>query len=324
MTSNKALMQARGKYAELIDAETWAYIEKSNAAYPDNAVELSYAEQRHVYNDMCEQFRVPHPPDVASSDSYISTETHEIPIRQYCFQHGKTSPAPKAQILYFHGGGFLVGGLESHDDVCAELCASTGFALTSVDYRLAPEHIFPAAYEDAVAAYGYLTKTSALPIILAGDSAGGNLAASLAFATKQASVKPIGQVLIYPALTHDLSSNSYSEHANAPHLTTADVKFYRELVTGGTDRSQDPRCAPLADTDFSGLPATHVFGAACDPLLDDGRAYCEKINAAGGNAHFTEEAGLVHGYLRARHSVKRARDSFQRMAQALSSLAQLS
>lgn len=305
------------KYAELIDAETWAYIEKSNASYPENAVELSYAEQRTVYNEMCRQFRVANPPEVTSSDSTIETATHAIPIRRY----QKAGADPKAQILYFHGGGFLVGGLDSHDDVCAELCANTGFNLTSVDYRLAPEHIFPAAHEDAVAAYEYLTKESSLPIILAGDSAGANLAASVSYVTKHALVKPIGQVLIYPGLTHDLSSDSYTEHAEAPHLTTADIKFYRELVTGGVDRSQDPRCAPLADPDLSGLPVTMAYGAGCDPLLDDSRVYCERINAAGGSAQFYDEAGLVHGYLRARHSVKCARDSFERIIQACRALA---
>jgi len=188
--------------------------------------------------------------------------------------------------------------------------------LTSVDYRLAPENIFPAAHEDAIAAFNYLAQSTLLPVILVGDSAGGNLAASVAFATKENAVKPIGQVLIYPGLTHDLSSQSYIDNEKAPHLTTADIKFYRELLTGGIDRSQDPRCAPLADIDFSQLPVTHAFGAECDPLLDDSRDYCERINAAGGRAYFYEEVGLVHGYLRARHSVTRAAESFEWIVQA--------
>jgi len=306
-----------GKYADLIDDETWDFIDKTNASYPENAVKLSSTEQRKLYDTMCEQFWAPHPPGVVTSDSGIETATHTIPIRQYHLEGSE----PKAQILYFHGGGFLVGGLQSHDDVCAELCAATGFVVTSVDYRLAPKHIFPAAHEDAVAAFNFVTTESRLiPVILAGDSAGGNLAASVAHVTREFAVKPIGQVLIYPGLTHDLSSQSYVEHANAPELSTADVEFYRELVTGGVDHSKNPKCAPLGDSDFSGLPTTYTFGAACDPLLDDSRIYCEKINAAGGEAYFTEEAGLVHGYLRARHSVKRASDSFKRIIQACKAL----
>lgn len=307
----------RGKYAELLDKEMWSYIDKSNASYPENAVELSYQQQRDFYDEMSQNFRVDNPAGVKSSDSAIATPTHDIPIRQYQLKGAELT----AQILYFHGGGYLLGGLDSHDDVCAELCAKTGFTVTSVDYRLAPEHIFPAAHDDAVAAYDYLVQASSLPVILAGDSAGANLAASVAYVSKQYATKPIGQVLIYPGLTHDLSSQSYIEHASAPHLATADIEFYRELLTGGIDLSKEPKCVPLADTDFSHLPVTHAFGAGCDPLLDDSRVYCDRINAAGGTAHFYEETGLVHGYLRARHSVKRAEDSFERIVQACKSLA---
>ena len=305
-----------GKYAGLIDAETWAFIDKTNDSYPEDAVELSIEEQRQVYDAMCAQFRVEYPAGVMATDSVVETQTHNIPIRQYRLQGAE----PQAQILYFHGGGFVVGGLESHDDVCAELCAGTGFLVTAVDYRLAPKSIYPAAHDDSVAAYQFVAQDS-LPIILVGDSAGGNLAASVAHVAREFDKQPIGQVLIYPGLTHDLSSPSYNDHANAPLLSKADIEFYREIVTGGVDCSQDPKCAPLSDTDFSGLPPTYAFGAGCDPLLDDSRSYCEAINAAGGKAHFCEETGLVHGYLRARHSVKRARDSFERIVQACKTLA---
>ena len=316
------LSTKRGKYAELIDAETWAFIDKTNASYPEDAVALSIQAQCDLYDQMCARFRVAYPKGVVAVDTCIETATHAIPLRQYRFEGAE----PRAQILYFHGGGFVVGGLESHDDVCAELCAKTGFNVTSVDYRLAPAHIFPAAHEDAVAAYHFVSELSkdqkALPVILAGDSAGGNLAASVAHVARGFASPPLGQVLIYPGLTHDLSSPAYVEHANAPMLTTADVEFYRELVTGGIDRSQDARCAPLAESDFSGLPVTHAFGAGCDPLLDDARLYCESVKAAGGEAYFYEETGLVHGYLRARHSVKRAQASFERIVQACQSLAE--
>ena len=205
--------------------------------------------------------------------------------------------------------------------MCAELCAGTGCWVTSVDYRLAPKHIYPAAHNDAVSAYQVVTQDT-LPVILVGDSAGGNLAASVAHVAREfVGAQPIGQVLLYPGLTHDLSSPSYTDHANAPLLSTADLEFYREILTGGVDCSQDPKCVPLSDTDFSGLPTTYAFGAGCDPLLDDSRLYCEAINAAGGKAHFYKEAGLVHGYLRARHSVKRAAESFERIVQACKTLA---
>jgi acetyl esterase len=305
-----------GKYADLIDDETWAFIDKTNNSYPEDAVEMSIEGQRNVYNEMCAQFAVRYPDGVVAIDSVVDAQNHTIPIRQYRLEGAE----PRAQILYFHGGGFVVGGLESHDDVCAELCASTGFFVTSVDYRLSPEHIYPAAHNDSLAAYQFVSQGS-LPTVLVGDSAGANLAASVAHVARELDKKPIGQVLIYPVLTHDLSSASYTDHANAPLLSTADIEFYHEVVTGGVDCSQDPKCAPLSDNDFSDLPSTYAFGAGCDPLLDDSRLYCEAINASGGEAHFYEEAGLVHGYLRARHSVKRAKESFERIVQACNSLA---
>jgi len=305
-----------GKYADLIDAETWAFIDKTNASYPEDAANLSIAQQRECYDQMCQQFSVGYPDNVTASNVDIQTQAGAVAIREYRFKDMQ----PQAQILHFHGGGFVVGGLDSHDDVCAELCAKTGFLVTCVDYRLAPEHIYPAAHNDSVAAYRFVLKNS-LPVMLVGDSAGANLAASVAQVARTFDTRPIGQVLIYPGLTHQLSSPSYTTHANAPLLSTADIEYYRDIITGGVDRSQDPQCAPLADADFSGLPITYAFGAGCDPLLDDARLYCEAIVSAGGTAHFYEEVGLVHGYLRARHSVKRARGSFERIVTACKTLA---
>ena len=165
-------------------------------------------------------------------------------------------------MLYLHGGGFVVGGLDSHDDVCAELCQRTGYELVSVDYRLAPEHLHPAAFDDALTAFEWVAKTYAQPILLAGDSAGGNLAAALAHATRGHERAPIGQVLIYPGLGGDMSKGSYVEHAEAPMLTVRDIEFYRDVRSGGPERQGDATVAPLADTDFSGLPPTVVVTAA--------------------------------------------------------------
>jgi acetyl esterase len=299
-------------YQKLIDAETWAFIERTNAFYPEDTGERTVAEQRAIYDRMCREFHAGYPDGVVAQTSSIPTPTHDIPIRIY-----RAGEPGAAVVIYFHGGGFILGGLESHDDVCAELCARTGFEVVSVDYRLAPEHVHPAHFDDAMSAFEWAVGTYACPIFLCGDSAGGNLAAAVSHATRGHRIKPVGQVLIYPALGGDMSRGSYLTHAQAPMLTTSDLHFYEQVRTGGVDRTGDITMAPLADADFAYLPPTVVFTAECDPLSSDGEAYRDRFVAAGGRAFWLEEDGLVHGYLRGRHTVGRARSSFTRIVDAL-------
>lgn len=299
-------------YQKLIDAETWAFIERTNAFYLEDTGERTVAEQRAIYDRMCREFHAGYPDGVMVQTSSIPTPTHDIPIRIY-----RAGEPGAAVVIYFHGGGFILGGLESHDDVCAELCARTGFEVISVDYRLAPEHVHPAHFDDAMSAFEWAAATYACPILLCGDSAGGNLAAAVSHATRGHKTKPAGQVLIYPALGGDMSRGSYLTHAQAPMLTTSDLHFYEQVRTGGVDRTGDITMAPLADADFAYLPPTVVFTAECDPLSSDGEAYRDRLVAAGGRAFWLEEDGLVHGYLRGRHTVGRARSSFTRIVDAL-------
>lgn len=303
-------------YAKLIDAETWAFIDRTNSFYPPDAVDHSVEEQRRTYDRMCREFHAGYPQEVTAVDAAIATSTHAVPIRIY--RHAR--PQEAAVVLYFHGGGFILGGLDSHDDVCAEICARTGYELVSVDYRLVPEHTHPAAYEDSLAAFEWAATTYARPILLSGDSAGGNLAAAVAHTTRAHPRAPIGQVLIYPGLGGRLGQGSYLTHADAPLLSVRDMDYYRDIRAGGRDISGDVTFAPLNDTDYAGLPPTVVVTAECDPLSDDGRDYRDRIEAVGGRAFWVNETGLVHGYLRARHSVAQARESFTRIVEAICAL----
>ena len=304
-------------YQQRLDAETWAFIDKTNSFYPAGTVDLTLGEQRTLYDRMCRAFHAGHPQGVSAETSAIETPARAIPIRRYRAGQGDR----RALVLYFHGGGFILGGLDSHDDVCAELCGRTGYEVVSVDYRLAPEHLHPAAFDDAMAAFEWAAQDGRA-VVLAGDSAGGNLAAAVSHASRGHPRPPVGQVLIYPGLGGDMTKGSYVTHADAPMLTRRDLDFYRDIRTGGKDASGDITLSPLADADFSNLPPTVVITAECDPLSSDGEAYRDKILAAGGKAFWHEEKGLVHGYLRARHSVARARNSFTRIADALSALGQ--
>jgi len=303
-------------YTKLIDAQTWAFIDRTNAFYPPDTIDFTIEDQRRVYDTMCREFFAGYPDEVTADTAAIDTPTHRIPIRIY----RTAAPEAAAMVLYFHGGGFILGGLESHDDVCAELCARTGYEVVSVDYRLVPEHLHPAAFDDAMSAFEWAATTYKRPILLCGDSAGGNLAAAVTHATRGHRRAPIGQVLIYPGLGGDMSKGSYITHAEAPMLTVRDLTFYGNRRAGGRDVSRDATYQPLRDADFSGLPPTAVITAECDPLSSDGEAYRDLILAAGGKAWWHEERGLVHGYLRARHTVTRARESFSRIVEAVAAL----
>lgn len=309
MTSDPAFPARRGKYADLLDPELWDYIDTVNSWYPPEIVAAPIAEQRAVYDRMCVAFHQGHPEGVTTSDGLVATMAHAIPVRRYRMA-GK---AAAAIVVYYHGGGFVLGDLDSHDDICAEICAGTGFEVVSADYRLAPEHPHPASFDDALAVFEWVVATSALPVVLCGESAGGNLAAAVAQATRHHVRHAIGQVLIYPGLGGDESGRSYVEHAEAPLLTLADIEYYRRIRSAPGQSADDPTFSPLRDRDFSGLPPTVIVTAECDPLSSDGEAYRDRILAAGGRAVWREEPGLVHSFLRARSTVPRAAEAFARI-----------
>ena len=299
-------------YDKLIDDEIRAFIDRTNSYYPADAVTRTISEQRQVYDAMCRAFFQGYPEGVGVTD--ITADG--VPCRLY------SAGDPSVTVVYFHGGGFVVGGLDSHDDVCAELCQQTGYRVLSVDYRLGPEHKHPAAFDDAFAATAWAAGQFPEPIVLAGDSAGGNLAAAVAHHARGRLKGILGQVLIYPGLGFDPDSASMHDHAEAPLLTREEVLFYRTIRTGGGLPKDDPTFAPLDDSDFRDLPPTVIFTADCDPIRDDGSRYRDRLRAAGVPVEWINEEGLVHGYLRARASSERARHSFERISLAIEALGQ--
>ena len=294
---------------EITDAEVLEFIARTDILYPTNAVEHTIAEQRGFYDRMCAAFRQPRPAGVTVTDETIDAPGGPVPQRRYV-----PASAGPVTVVYFHGGGFIVGGLESHDDVCAEIAAGTGCPVVSVDYRLCPEHIHPAAYDDSLAAARAALADG--PVILAGDSAGGNLAAAVAQTLKGAAIK--GQVLIYPGLGGDaLSLPSYTECAKAPMLPTRDIRYYRTVRAGGEAPEDDPAFFPLAANDFSGLARCFISAAGVDPLRDDGVEYVRRLVGAGVEAYCAVEPQLPHGHLRARATSHRAREAFGRILDAI-------
>jgi acetyl esterase len=305
------------------DPEVLAYIERTNAFYPPDATDFSVAKNRAWYDRYAQEMRAARPAGVTAQDFSIPAGGPEraIPCRRYR-KAGSTAPAD-VTLFYLHGGGFILGGLESHDDACSGLCDVTGLEVVAVDYRLAPEHLHPAQGDDAEAAFLHLS-AEGRRLIAAGDSAGGNLVAALCLRRKRAGgPMPIGQILIYPGLGGDVAKGSYVENAQAPMLTAKEGAYYFAARTGGRKRLEcrDPDLMPLLAEDLTGLPPAYVITADIDPIRDDGREWVARLSAAGIQAHWRNEPQLVHGYLRARHMSRRAAESFAFICDAASRLA---
>ncbi len=291
------------KYPQITDPGIRAFIEAGEAFYPADAVDFTMAEQREFYDKYCAHFRKPRPALVQVQDFKVG----EVACRRY------TPESPTAKLLYLHGGGYVLGGLESHDDICAELAEAAQVEVTAVQYRLAPEHPFPAAFDDCWAVLETLD-----PCIVAGDSAGGNLSAALCLKSRDVGgPKIIAQVLIYPGLDGDVTKGSYIKKAHAPGLTTADTLYYRKIYAGHPNKY----AGPLQETDYRNLPPAFIVAAGHDPLHDDATEYAARLNAAGGIAQLREEPLLIHAYLRARHMSKPAAESFAAIVAAIKGFA---
>ncbi|WP_290544264.1 alpha/beta hydrolase [Aestuariivirga sp.] len=297
------------KYAWLEDPGIRDFLIAGERFYPPDAVSFTMAEQRVFYDRYCAHFRKTRPAGVTATD----VAHGGVPCRHYRPDGAAGAPL----LLYLHGGGFVVGGLDSHDDICAELCEGARIDVVAVDYRLAPEHPFPAAFEDCWAVLKAVASVNA-EIIVGGDSAGGNLAAALALKARDEQAPRLkGQVLIYPGLGGDMSKGSYVVQAHAPGLSTADVQYYRDTYKGGDTKFAEP----LRETDYRGLPPAFLVAAGLDPLHDDCFDYAARLRAAGVEAQVRDEPLLVHAFLRARNMSAPARRSFDAIIAACASLA---
>ncbi len=283
-----------------------AFVARTLAAYPADAVDFTVDQQRAFYDRLCAEFDQPHPPGLRTENLVLAGVA--------CRRYTPTAPRPGVTGIYFHGGGFVVGGLDSHDAIVAELAEAAQLVMIAVDYRLAPEHRHPAAYEDCLAVVDALPG----PRVLVGDSAGGTLAAAVSAARAEIG----GQVLIYPGLGGDAAAMpSFTRHAQAPMLSAADCLYYEKIRYDGAVPVGDVTARPLDARDYGELPPTAIFTAEADPLASSGVEYAARLAEAGVAVSLVEEPGMVHGYLRARHMAAGARASFDRIARALSALA---
>ncbi|HSF95301.1 MAG TPA: alpha/beta hydrolase [Thermohalobaculum sp.] len=298
---------------EITDPEVLEFIARTESAYGPDTVDCTIEEQRRIYERMYNLFRRPRGAGLTVSDETIAGPGGPLAQRRYV-----PDGAGPVTVVYFHGGGYILGGLESHDDVCAEIALGSGCPVVSVDYRLCPEHLHPAPIEDCIAATR--AALTAGPVIVAGDSAGGNYAGVVAQVLRGADIR--GQVLIYPSLGGvELGLESYTECAEAPMLATRDILYYRNIRTGGDPPMDDLTFYPLRATDFSGIPRCFISAAGVDPLRDDGVEYDRLLVGAGVEAYCVVEPQLPHGHLRARHMSHRAAEAFNRIVEAIADFA---
>jgi acetyl esterase len=225
----------------------------------------------------------------------------EIPVRIYIPE----GEGPFPVMVFFHGGGWVLFSLDTYDPMCTHICSMAGCIVTSVDFRLSPEHKFPAAIDDCLDASRWIAEHcmewngDASRIFLSGDSAGGNLAAVTALRIRDEGGPAIkGQVLIYPVTDYfQPEKPSYAEFADGYSLTRDALKWFWNMYLSSSDDAADPRTSPLRASGLSGLPPALVIVSAYDPLRDDGIAYAKRLAAAGVSVNMSLYEDMIHGFI---------------------------
>ncbi|MCW5745339.1 MAG: alpha/beta hydrolase [Alphaproteobacteria bacterium] len=288
----------------MLDAEA-AFVldlmEKATAAGRPQLHTLGAAEARAMADKLSADGEADPPAVARVSDGTLPGPGGPIAFRRYWPAGVEDKPIPT--LVYYHGGGFVIGNLETHDSTCRRLANKSRCQVIAIDYRLAPEHPFPAPVEDALIAFRHIRDHAGnfdtLPdkIAVGGDSAGGNLAAVVCQQTKSAGERmPAFQMLIYPATDSATQSHSRRTLGDRYFLTDALIDwFFRHYLPTGVDLS-DLRVSPLLAKDFTGLPAAYVLTAGYDPLKDEGHAYAEKLRQAGVKVTYANFPGTLHGF----------------------------
>ena len=316
---------AMEKYAGRMAPGIMEYLVRAEELFSHTAAEMSVAEQRRAFTALCRAFAGPHPAGLAVRDEAVPGPRGEIALRIY--RPADAGESLTGGLVYFHGGGWVVGDLDSHDDHCAWMAAEAGITVVSVDYPLAPEYPHPAPFEACSAAVDYIAAHAGAYGIdparlgIGGDSAGAALAAAVALRARDAGPALALQLLIYPTLGCNLSLPSFIENADAPALTTVDMAKYLRLYTGqDAEDIADPFAAPLLAEDFSGLPPAMIAACELDPLRDEAATWHAKLEQAGVPSRYYLGEGLVHGCMRARRMSPAAMDFFRALCDGLGAL----
>lgn len=273
----------------------------AEAGYPDQTT-VPVEEARRITVDRAERFYGdPEPVDRVEP---LTVDGAAGPLRARLYAMDSAAPLPVA--VYFHGGGWVLGDIDSHDKGVRAITAAARCLSVSVDYRRAPEHPFPAAAEDCFAALRWVAANAARlggdpkRIAVAGDSAGGNLAAVSALTARDSGGPALAfQLLIYPVVDSDLDGGTYATLGSAPVLDRARMTYFWDSYVPDPAQRSDWRCAPLRAANHAGLPPALVIGAGVDPLFGEGAAYAEALRAAGVEAEHIAFPRMTHAFFQA-------------------------
>ena len=258
------------------------------------------AETREGFRLMAVAMRDPKTlaPIRSSEDDTIPGPAGPIRIRVY----RPEVDAPVPTMVFFHGGGFVIGDLDTHDEQVRQICHDVGVVVVSLDYRLAPEHPFPAAFDDCLAATQWVGRNldslgGTSRLVVGGDSAGGNLAAAVALAARASGPRLTAQFLVYPVVdfTHEATHVSRTENAKGLLLTADAMEWFHQCYLPDDADPLDPRLSPLY-ADLAGAPPAIIGTAEFDPLRDEGNTYAKALADAGVEVRLHQFAGLIHGF----------------------------
>jgi acetyl esterase/lipase len=282
-----------------LDRAAQRFLTLARASAPETAMAPSLADMRRTTEALAAFSRGEFTRDVETRDAALAGVAADIPIRVYWPRRAKDAVLPG--LVYFHGGGWLSGGLDSHDGICRALADEGGCRVVAVDYRLAPEHPFPAALDDGAAAIRTIAAEADSLMIdrrrlgLAGDSAGGNLAAVLGRELRgQATIGLL--LLLCPVLDALGRTPSRRALASGYFLEERAMASYFERYRIAGLAPDDPRVSPLRAADFHGLPRTRIHVGEFDPLKDEAALYAERLAAAGVDARLTVHRGMIHHF----------------------------
>jgi acetyl esterase len=275
-------------------------------------VEELSAEQARAQSEQSSAALFGEPEQVASIEDL---GVDGVPVRLYTPTAAPADGGELPLVVFLHGGGWVIGSLDMYDGVCCFLANHVPCRVVSAGYRLAPEHPFPAALDDSWAvtrwAFGQADR-----VAVAGDSAGGNLAAVMALRARDAGLPLAFQLLVYPVTEHRFDTTSYSANGTGMGLTQLAMRWYWNHYLGGSDGAH-PDASPLRASNLSGVAPALVVVCEYDPLRDEGVAYAERLREAGVPVRLSEYEGMIHGFLRMRALIDRSQTVLEESAEAL-------
>jgi acetyl esterase len=305
-----------------LDPLVKAFLDQMKALGGPKMSEAGPAVARETFNGLMQMVGPKDVPVGKIENRLVSGPGGDIPIRVFSPVAAGGEPMPA--LVYYHGGGFVIGNIDSHDGLCRMMANEGNLRVISVDYRLAPEHKYPAAFDDALATLNWVAQNAAEigvdanRIAVGGDSAGGALAAEVAQQAKKGVVA--AQMLLFPVTQIGAETNSLREFAVGYFLEKETLDwFYASYLPDGVDKN-DPRISPLRAKDASGLPPAYIMLGGFDPLHDEGMQYADKLRAAGVKVQVVDHTDMVHCFVYLQSVLPQAHDALAAAAKAVAGM----